>query len=305
MIESMQPWIALVLGVAVLGLLHDGARRLRGTTMIAPWAWAVIATVGVTVVEVLAGVGSTDAGRVEPARFAAACLTFCPSVAVLGAKRPQDSAWQLIVLALWIVLALPAVEAWLRGTAIEVHVVRGAFLAILIFVGWFNHLPTRFAAAATTYAAAQIALFWPYLPLLPNVDSPWLGLIGLGLILLSALLLRVSAIVFHQAAAPLAELSNAWRDFRDWYGAVWSLRVIERMNASSRMYDWPVILEWDGFAWRRSDGAQPASRELTASHREGIEQALRSLLRRFVSAEWIEARLSSAPNQGHDPSRQE
>jgi hypothetical protein len=274
--------------------------------MAAPWAWSVAAVVGVTAVEVMSGLQSAnDAGWFEPARLAAACLTFCPSVAILGAKRPQDRAWQLIVLALWVVLALPAVEAWLRGTMIEVHTVRGVFLAILVFVGWFNYLPTRFAASATAYAAAQLALFWPYLPLLPIVESRRLGLVGLSLLLLSAILFGIRATATLTAKdGPLIELACVWRDFRDWFGAVWSLRVMERMNASSRMYDWPVVLAWDGFDWRSHD-SKNGVHELTANHREAIDLALRSLLRRFVSPAWIEARVSSAPDQRDNPSRQE
>jgi hypothetical protein len=304
MIEALHPWIALALGVAVLGLLREGPRRLRGTTMIAPWVWLVAAVVAVTAVEVMAGLQSTEGDWVEPARFAAACLTFCPSVAILGAKRPQDGAWQLIVLALWVVLALPAVEAWMRGTVIEVHVVRGVFLAILICVGWFNHLPTRFAAAATTYAAAQTALFWPYLPLLPNVDSPWLGLAGLSLLLLSAILVRRRATRVIDRRGPLAEFAEVWRDFRDWYGAVWSLRVMERMDASSRMYGWPVGLTWDGFTWP-SDDSKDGACELTADKRGAIDLALRSLLRRFVSPEWIDERVSTSADERDKPSGQE
>ncbi len=245
-----------------LCLLHDAPRRLRGTTMIAPMAWAVGAVVGVTFVEVMVGLQtSAVADWIEPAQFAAACLTFCPTVAILGAKRPQDSAWQLIVLALLVVLALPAVEAWLRGTVIEVHVVRGSFLAILILVGLFNHLPTRFAAAAAAYAAAQTALLWPHLPLAPSTNAEWLGIAGLGLLLLSAMLLRLRARTAPRVDMkdrPLADLGHVWSEFRDWFGSVWSLRVMERMNASSQMYRWPVTLEWDGFVWRPSNESPTA-----------------------------------------------
>jgi hypothetical protein len=307
MIESLHSWIAVALGVAVFGLMRDAPRRLRGSTMIAPWAWSVAAVVALTAVEAMAGLQPSGAADwIAPARFAAACLTFCPSVAILGAKRPQDSAWQLIVLALLVVLAMPAVEAWLRGTAMEVHVVRGTFLAILVFVGWFNYLPTRFAAAATAYAAAQTALFWPHFPLVTTVHSSRLGLIGLGLLLLGALLLRTrGTAVVGKRNGPLAELASVWREFRDWYGAVWSLRVMERMNASSSMYGWPVTLAWEGFARRGADGSNAMGRELTANQREAIAQALRSLLRRFVSVEWINARVSSLSDERDDPSRQE
>ena len=43
----------------------------------------------------------------SPLDFAAAMIVFCPAMALLGAKRPQDKPWQLIVLSLWGILALP------------------------------------------------------------------------------------------------------------------------------------------------------------------------------------------------------
>ena len=97
---------------------------------------------------------------------------------------------------------------------------------------------------------------------------------------------------------PLVDLGQVWSEFRDWFGVVWSLRVMERMNASSQMYRWPVTLEWAGFVWRSSDESPTAQRELSAREREAIELALRTLLRRFVSAEWIEDRLSATHSTG-------
>ena len=48
-------------------------------------------------------------------RFAAAVLSFAPTMALLGAKRPQNGAWQFVVITLWAILALPAFEVLLRG----------------------------------------------------------------------------------------------------------------------------------------------------------------------------------------------
>jgi len=81
-------------------------------------------------------------------------------------------------------------------------------------------------------------------------------------------------------------LSRVWLDFRDDFGAVWGLRVMERMNASSTMYDWPLVLSWSGLV-PRDDltdvfEAPPA-----------LEDSLRTLLRRFVSREWIDERMAS------------
>jgi hypothetical protein len=82
-------------------------------------------------------------------------------------------------------------------------------------------------------------------------------------------------------------LDRVWLDFRDAFGVVWSLRILERMNASATMYDWPVTLTWHGFEPRAS-----ATHVDTPSI---LEESFRTLLRRFVSPEWIEARL---PEQG-------
>jgi hypothetical protein len=78
-----------------------------------------------------------------------------------------------------------------------------------------------------------------------------------------------------------------WRDFRDWYGTVWAVRVMERINASAAMNNWPIRLGWDGFFWGDSTAVQASEPQQQAA----IEQSLRNLLRRFLTSEWIEARL--------------
>ena len=80
-------------------------------------------------------------------------------------------------------------------------------------------------------------------------------------------------------------IDRVWRDFRDAYGLVWGLRIAERVNASAAMYGWDVALAWPGFIDRQS--GRPAA----AVPEEAVE-TVRGLLRRFVSPEWIEARLS-------------
>jgi hypothetical protein len=87
--------------------------------------------------------------------------------------------------------------------------------------------------------------------------------------------------------AELQRWNHAWRDFRDWFGTVWGVRVMERMNATAAAHDWPVALGWEGFVWR-GDGAE---RRLAEGQQASAEQSLRALLLRFVSRDWIELRL--------------
>src|SRR5262249_30040310 len=95
--------------IALVGawVLWRGRRRVIGTTLAAPWAWSLVS---------LAAQFATIASSVfdppgiwnAPLGYAAAITSFGPVVAVLGAKRPQDRAWQWIVVTLLVVLALPS-----------------------------------------------------------------------------------------------------------------------------------------------------------------------------------------------------
>src|SRR5438132_5998673 len=105
-------WAALsgIVGLVALGLVRP---RLRGTTLLAPWWWSLFSLAAVMSVETMLGSSSAggDVRWAPAARYAAAVTTFGPIMAVLGAKRPQDRAWQFIVLSLLVVLALPSGEA--------------------------------------------------------------------------------------------------------------------------------------------------------------------------------------------------
>ncbi len=88
------------------------------------------------------------------------------------------------------------------------------------------------------------------------------------------------------ARRDVSPLDRVWLDFRDLYGAAWGLRVMERMNASAAMYGWPVQLTWSGFIPRDAAAADEEVPPIVAD-------SMRTLLRRFVSPEWIDARLGA------------
>jgi hypothetical protein len=271
-------------GVAVLA---RGFRAVRGTTLFAPWCWAIgsLAIIGIseTAIAVLRAEQTPGAAQL---RLAAAATTLCPLVALLGAKRPQDRAWQLIVLSFWVILSLPAAEAWLTrpGEPPTVHPVWSWFLMALVIVGFANYLPTRFWPAALFASAGQIVLNWIYLPLplpaLPETTPLW----GMGLLLAAFV---AAAAISVRPCGECEPLDRLWLDFRDRYGAVWGLRVVERVNASSELYGWHIRLNWHGFTM--VEGAAATS---LAANPE-LEKTLRTVLRRFVSAEWIDRRLAA------------
>lgn len=276
---------AALAGLACLvGLLILFARRraLGGTTLFAPWVWSVVALVSVAGAEIVVGLDvSLPLNWRMGLRYAAAMATFAPIMALLGAKRPQNRGWQFIVLSLWAILALPSFEWLLFGEIKELHPARLWFLLILVGVGALNGVATRRWLSSACYAAGQGALMAPFISTtvasLPGAAAP---LLGLTLIAASyALPMRARG-----AQANASWLNRVWLDFRDAYGLVWSLRVAERMNTSAAMYEWPVQLGWQGFHNR-----EPGSGPVVVP--EAVEESLRTLLRRFVSAEWIDARI--------------
>jgi hypothetical protein len=147
---------ALVIAAAI--------RSARGTTLVAPLAWALLAYVLTGLVT-----SQSPASRVADWSkwvYIASTGTLCPAIALFGAKRPQNRAWQWIVLAFWFVLALPALQSLLfhRGESLEIHAIWKWFVAVLILAGCVNHLPTRYGWAAMAVAAGQAQLFWDHLP---------------------------------------------------------------------------------------------------------------------------------------------
>lgn len=282
-ISAFACWPVIPAALAMV-VIARGVWQARGCTLVAPLLWALVS------IGVLAAAEATER---ETFGFVAATSTFCPIVALLGAKQPQSRPWQLIVLALWFVTALPALESMAvrPGDPLSVHAVWGWFYAILIAVGAINYLPTRFGAAGLLAAAGQVCLMWRQLPISALVATQPRATAGLAL-LSSAV--AVAGLCSRGIAGrrPADDWNRVWRHFRDCYGMVWALRVMERVNSIAASDGAPVVLHWHGFGASdrpdqvAADRRQPASAEVMAR----IEPTVRQLLLRFVSARWIDAR---------------
>jgi hypothetical protein len=258
---------------------------LRGTTLLAPWYWsaASLAAIGATEIALALAVTSPPQPWIVPLRFAAAMSSFCPTMALLGAKRPQDRAWQFIVFSLWAILSLPSIEWLLFGGVQEMHPARFWFLAILTGAGALNGTATRFWLSSWLVCVGQLALVAPYFSAteswLSAARGPQLGLLAM------VLAWGLQAAGLPRGSAARSGLDRVWLDFRDQFGVVWGLRVAERINSAAAMVGWPVTLGWHGF--RASDGSPAIGFEMPAP----IEESFRALLRRFVSPKWIDERL--------------
>lgn len=281
---------ALIAGVVGVLLLVSRRRALDGTTLIAPWWWVLIAWLAVTGVETWIGL-TVSAGYGAPfrdaLRFTAGMTLFCPQMAQLGAKRPQNVAWQWVVVTIWAVLMMPVGEQFALGQSGELtlHYVRGWLLFALIVVGLLNNGPTRYCMTAILLGLAQTLILAKHLP----------G-IGVGLAAggatLAILLLLIAILLTVFEWPPRAHVTRpedrVWLDFRDCFGAFWALRVAERINASASRYQWGLWLTWNGFSQVEFVGV---AGEVNEEVNSALRLSLRSLLRRFVSDEWLRQRM--------------
>jgi len=277
-------------GLAAIGLLLALVRvkSVRQTTLIYPWVWTIISLTAVAGVEIVAGVVGWPARSrgLEAFRFIASVSTFCPAMALLGAKRPQDQVWQFSVVSLWAVLALPAVQVLALGqSTFHVPGIQCWFMLILLTVSTANSIPTRFGLSAALVLVSQWGLLGDKLPI-------WSAPTGTG-IRLASLICVLLAIGLAAARLPprrsTAEgLDRAWVDFRDTFGMLWAMRVAERVNAAASHSGWNVSLSRNGFHSNTRNGQPLAAHDAAA-----VSKVFRALLRRFVSKQWIAERLAT------------
>lgn len=282
----MSPVIILAAFAGGVLSLIVARRNVRGTTLVATWWWSLAAFVAVVGLELLMSWQlAVDTAVTEALRYATRVLLLCPTISLLGVKRPQHGPWNFIVLSLWGVLALPAAQSLLlnSGQPLEIQSFFAWFLLLLIFVTLANTLPTRHWPAALLTVIGQFLLQSGHLPFsLPKAWAP--TAIGVSTLAAAAWIY----VLQPPRKSAATTLDHLWLDFRDSFGLFWGLRVQERIQAAAKMYQWPVTLHWTG--WKTAQG-QPLQQELADDQRREIMVTFRGLLRRFVSNDWIDSRL--------------
>ncbi len=280
---TLLPSLSLVLGALTVTALWRLRRLTSGTTLVAPWRWAVGSVAAMIAVACLAGAGEVGAQQ-SLYRYLAGILLLAPQLALLGAKRPQNGAWQWVVVAFLALLALPAGNQWLYrpGGVFQLDPAWQWLLLVVALIGVVNHLPTARGLAAICYAAAQVCWLGDQFPVWLRFEIPAREAIGLSFICAAAWM--AARTPRRTTRSPLDRL---WLDFRDAFGVAWTLRVAEQFNATAARSGWPIALAWKGAlhaASESNDQPQPPA----------ATQCLENLLRRFVSRDWIAARLLDA-----------
>jgi hypothetical protein len=224
--------------------LYRAWRSLAHTTLRHAVVWGGLAWASWCAAVLLGGPSS---------HYLALCLTACAGVAVLGARRPGVTAWNVVVIGLLVALCRPFLEGLGDLRLEQGHRI---FLGVVLAAGLLNYLPTRQAPAVlllgTWCALELIEKSSPALVVLPAL-VPWLALL----------------------CAPRGEKEDfdaLWRSHRDCFGFVWAQRLRDQFNRAAENAGWPVKLGWSGLRQSRA-GEMPDSERLLAT--------LRALLTRF------------------------
>ncbi|HWB10905.1 MAG TPA: hypothetical protein VG826_16875 [Pirellulales bacterium] len=255
-------------------------RKLRGTTLSAPCAWAA-ASLALVTCAVGASAISGDPARANWAAhvdYLAGITTVSPFVALLGAKRPQDRAWQLIVAALVALLAFQDLRAWTTDGSLSPapHAAWRWLTTGLSVMQLLNYLATRHAAAACLAFAGQVCLLGGNLLVVP-VEFPQRMPCGLALVSTAVF---VAAWCEREARRSGDHAHDIWLEFRDRYGALWALRVAERVNAVAAHQNSRFRLQWSGFRQEQFDTEQVENGP--SPDADAIRKTLQTLLARFL-----------------------
>lgn len=284
------PLATCIAAIVAAGCAALAVWRVRGSTAVPAAWWAVAACLALACDASIRVGDPSDAAAAARLRLVVAALAVCPAMSLLGAKRPQHGVWQLIVASLAVVIAMPALSAWLvrPGSLPDVHLLGRGFLALLAAVGWMNFLATRNGPAATLITAGQIAVIRPFLPgiatdrALPQDSLDCFGacLLAAGALLAAALpLVRPRATGTKAADAVTRSIDPPFCALRETLGAAWALRIAERFDSVASERGWPCRLNFRG----AEVGGDPAD---ASWHRDAL-RAFKALMHRFVDDGWL------------------
>jgi len=264
-------WLCLALHLTGIWPLCRAWQANRHTALFPSIHWLIAAWVGSAWNLLALARGSSDIAAV---RYVALSLSCAATVAVLGARRPGLYAWNFVVAALLLVTLMPVVETLVRGH-FRLDMVRAFFVSGLITVAILNYVPTRLGWAAIFFGLGAFLEVGSLLDIKAGASAPT-ALAGAFLLSLSP---WVGLITLSSLPIPATAFDQAWFDFRDRFGMMWSQRLREQFNRAAMNAGWPVILYWNGL--RVMAGEHLPSRE----EQEEVLKTLKALMKRFMGTE--------------------
>ncbi|MFM8890200.1 MAG: hypothetical protein ACKOTB_01025, partial [Planctomycetia bacterium] len=269
------------------------------STAVPAAAWATACCLALAAEMAARGAGMLTApAAAAAARLVVVAVSLCPTMSILGAKRPQHGVWQLIVATLAVVLSLPAAAAVLvrPGSLPDVHLLERCLMPLLVAVGWMNFVGTGRAIAVTSAACGQLILMAGFLPgaatatwtTRPSSDAAAAGLILAAAAVAAgqaAIADRRNAVSGDTSGLPIprarALIDPAFRGLRETFGAAWALRIMERFDAVAATRGWPCRLRFRGLECPAEPGDPPPDWQRDAT------RAFRALALRFVNDAWL------------------
>jgi hypothetical protein len=280
--------VSLPLLFVVARMLANRSRTVRGTTLDHPWIWMVLALT----VWVLAQVANLEPLGLPPGwrsriGFFAFTLLLAPFVSVLGAKRPNSRAWDwFVVIPMLVVINWPVITSGVFGSSqqlvdLEAPALMGAIVVLVMILGnYFGTVHTPLVILLGTALLIGLTEFSQILPRFAEAADASRVVVSAGLLITLCLAPRLLARQMPHRTGYL----RVWLDFRDWFGILWTKRLMDRLNQTAAAKQWPVRFGLDAIH-EEAKSSDPANRDAEIDH------ALRWLLRRFTDDHWIDQRL--------------
>jgi hypothetical protein len=296
---ALAPGVLIVVLVISAWSLVLAWRAVRGTALRPALVWAILGLALALVSQAAALTQPLATGRPLAERFTYLCVLALLAAlgSVLNARTPGGKAWAGLMALLVVVFLIPWLEDQTRLrratalTPLHLDAPWTIFYGLIVLVAVTNYLPTRFGLSA---AALGILFILEYLALLP---TPWpaslRGVISSWIGWTLALALEFARASARRAPPARCNCERLWFWFRDNWGVVWALRVLERFNRAAEVSHWPVRLTWFGLVPLSGEAAV-----LPPPSPEELETTFRNLMKRFAESrvlDLVTRQSSSAP----------
>jgi len=248
---NLHQWLGLLL-VASQVYLVIAYKALARTSLRPAVVWAMLAVTIAAVGEWLADLGVPGHPREALFVHLAFLATLASLVSVLGARKPGEQAWALLCGIFIGIGLLPLLEGMALSRRFDIldrlrlDSPWTYFLALVVFAGVSNYLPTRHFKSAVVLGLGlgwHLWLIWK-----PTGRGEWRGEHWAILPWCMAMAILLAGLPRRRPAVqhPADSFHALWLPFRDAWGAAWALRVLERFNQAAVKNNWPVRLQWFG-----------------------------------------------------------